>query len=120
MSDEPRRRYRFAAVRRAGLFGNVEPSLLITLAGGGGGGWLAVLWRAPLLVALVPVLVCGAIGFGRVGGRPVHQLLPRVVVWQVQRALRRHRWCRPVPLVVDGPVPAPLPRSLHGLELLEV
>ena len=39
MTSEAPRRYRFAAFRRPGLFGNVPPSLLITLAIRGLAGW---------------------------------------------------------------------------------
>ena len=119
-TDAPRR-YRFAAFRRAGLFGNIPPSLLITLAIGVLVGWLAVLAQAPPPVAVAPLLVCGLVGFGRFGGRPIHELLPRLVIWAWRRLRRRHRWCRPVPLVVGGVLPAPqLPRALAGLELFEV
>ena len=120
MTADAPRRYRFAAFRRAGLFGNVPPSLLITLALGVIAGWLAVLSHAPLLLAVAPLLVCGLVGFGRLGGRPIHELLPRVAAWGWRRLLRRHRWCRPVPLIVDGVLPAPLPRALDGIELFEV
>ena len=65
MTADTPRRYRFAAFRRAGLFGNVPPSLLITLAVGVIAGWLAVLSQAPLLLAVAPLLVCGLVGFGR-------------------------------------------------------
>ncbi|MGD9795569.1 MAG: SCO6880 family protein [Acidimicrobiia bacterium] len=120
MTVDVARRYRFAAVRRAGLFGNMPPSLLITFAVGVITGWLGVLAHAPLPLAITPLLVCALIGFGRVGGRPILELLPRLIVWGWRRALGRHRWCRRVPLVVDGVVPAPLPRALDGLELFEV
>ena len=93
MTIEAPRRYRFAAFRRAGLFGNLPPSLLITLAVGVIAGWLAVLSHAPLPLALAPLFVCGLIGFGRVGGRPIHELLPRLFIWGWRRLLRRHRWC---------------------------
>ena len=120
MTAEAPRRYRFAAFRRTGLFGNVPPTLLITLAVGVIAGWLAVLSHAPLLVAIVPLLVCALVGFGRVGGRPIHELLPRLAVWGWRRVLHRHRWRRPVPLIVDGVLPVSLPRALDGIELFEV
>ena len=94
MTTDMPRRYRFAAYRRAGLFGNVPPSLLITLAIGVIAGSLAVLSHAPLPVAIVPLFVCGLVGFGRLGGRPVHELLPRLAVWGRRRVLRRHQWCQ--------------------------
>lgn len=119
-SADGARRYRFAAFHRAGLFGGMPPSLLITLSVGVIAGWLAVIAHAPLPVAVVPLVVCGAVGFGRWRGRPLHDLLPRLIVWSVRRLLRRHRWCRPVPLLVDGHLPAALPRPLAGLELVEV
>ena len=78
MTTDTPRRYRFAAFRRAGLFGNVPPSLLITLAVGVIAGWLAVLSHAPLPLAVTPLLVCGLVAFGRLGGRPIHELLPRL------------------------------------------
>jgi hypothetical protein len=34
--------------------------------------------------------------------------------------LRRHRWCRPVPLIVDGTLPVALPKALDGLSVFEV
>lgn len=120
MNDTSPRRYRFAAFRRSGLFGNVPPSLLVTLAVGVIAGWLAVLAQAPLPVAVAPLLVCGIVGFGRLGGRPIHEVLPRLVLWAWRRALRRHRWCREVPLIVDGALPSSLPRPLDGLRLIEV
>ncbi|MGD9998356.1 MAG: SCO6880 family protein [Ilumatobacteraceae bacterium] len=120
MSGDAPRRYRFAGFRRAGLFGDVPPSLLITLAVGVIAGWLAVLAGAPLPLAVAPLCVCALVGFGRLGGRPIHELLPRLVVWGGRRLRRRHRWCRPVPLIVDGSSAAPLPRALDGLELFEV
>lgn len=120
MNDTAPRRYRFAALRRAGLFGNVQPSLLITLAAGVLAGWLAVLSHAPLPLAMAPLLLCGVLAFGRVGGRPIHEILPRLALWGWRRLLRRHRWCRQVPLIVDGNLPASLPRPLQGLDLIEV
>ena len=114
------RRYRFAAVRRSGLFGTVPPTMLITGVAGVFAGWLAVLSGAPILVAITPVLVCGSVMFVRVGGRPLHELLPRAALWAMRRAQHRHRWCRPVPLVADHHHAAPLPPALAGLELFDV
>lgn len=118
-SDQPRR-YRFAAARRAGLFGNVPPSMLIAGALGVLVSWSAVMSGAPLVLALVPLAVSALVVFGRVGGRPIHELVPRLAVWVWRRLLRRDRWCRHVPLVVDGSLPAPLPKPLEGLDLIDV
>jgi hypothetical protein len=120
MTVEDARRYRFAASRKAGLFGTIPATLLVTLTTGVIASWLAVISHAPAALALAPLAASGLVGFGRVGGRPLHELLPRLVVWGVRRVLRRHRWCRPVPLIVDGTLPAALPKALDGLSVFEV
>jgi hypothetical protein len=119
MTDEARR-YRFAASRKAGLFGTIPATLLVTLTAGVIASWLAVISHAPAPLALALLAAAGVVGFGRVGGRPLHELLPRLVVWGLRRVLRRHRWCRPVPLIVDGTLPVALPKALDGLSVFEV
>jgi hypothetical protein len=116
---EPQRRYRFADLRRSGLFGSMPPTLLVTLGAGILVSWLTVLRGAPLPLALAPLALAAYVGFGRLGGRPVHEQVPPAVAWWWRKVRHRHRWCRPVPLVVDGAVPQALPPSLAGIELFD-
>ena len=120
MTEATPRRYRFATLRRSGLFGSLSPSLLITIGIGIVVGWLAVLAHLPLPLALVPLVLSASCAFGRIHGRPIHELVPRLAVWSWRRVRHHHRWCRPVPLVMDRGLPAPLPSVLRGVELLEV
>ena len=120
-ADTKARRYRFAALHRAGLFGAVPVTQLVTLALGVIGSWAAVLANGPSPVALLPVAAAGAVGFGRVGGQPLHDLGPRAVLWAARRGGRRHRWYRPVTLTGhSGPKGSALPAVLDGLDLFDV
>ncbi len=120
-SDPPVRRYRFAALHRAGLFGAVPATQLVTFAVGVIGSWGAVVAYRPSPLALVPVAAAAAIGFGRVGGQPLHDLLPRAALWALRQGSRRHRWYRPVTLTGHSdPKASTMTAALDGLELFEV
>jgi hypothetical protein len=114
------RRYRFAALQRTGLFGAVPPTLLVTLSVAVIGGWAAVLVGAPLVLVALPLVVGGLVGFGRVGGQPIHALVPHLASWAWRRLRRRQSWCRPVPLLADSQRVHSLPPALAGLELFDV
>ena len=117
MSEIAARRYRFAPLHRAGLFGAIAPTLLVTLAIGVLAGWVAVISGAPAPVAVAPLGLTGFVAFGRVGGRPIHELIPRAVGWGVVRGRRRNRWHRAVPLT--GGATSALPAALDGVQLFD-
>lgn len=112
------RTYRFSPLVRAGLFGSMPTSQVVVLAAGCGLSFIGILmWLVPW--ALLPALLGVAVAFKRVGGWPLHELIPLKVGWWANR--REHRWFRPVPLLAPGEHPAPaLPPAMAGLRLLDV
>jgi hypothetical protein len=113
------RRYRYSEPRRAGLFGTLALSMLVPLTVALVAAWLAI---AGLLVwpLAVPVVAGGGwLSFGRIRGRPAHEVLPAVVGFWWWWLRHRHRWLRPVPLITDGEIPVALPPPLAGLALFE-
>ena len=113
------RRYRFTPIRRSGLFGALPPTLVVTLAAGVLTAWALVITRATLPLAVAPIAAAGAVAFGRIAGRPVHEVIPVALCWSTRILRRRHRWVRPVPLLVDGTTAQALPPALAGLTLFE-
>jgi len=112
------RRYRFPPLVRAGLFGAMPPSQIITLGIGGGLSFAGIMAKL-FPFALIPIAVAAVIAFKRVNGLPLHELIPLRCSWLLRR---RHRhWFRPIPLLgVNDRKPIELPPQLDGLELLEV
>lgn len=114
------RRYRFADLRRAGLFGTMPWTMVAAIAVGLLSAWAAVATTFPWIVAAPTIAVATWVAFGRLRGRPTHAVLPALLQFWVRRLRHRHRWCRPVPLVADGDIPVALPPALVGLELFEI
>lgn len=116
------RGYRFGERRRSGLFGAVPPTLAAVAAVGLLSMWLVVSGYVPFPVGAIAVTVCVWLWFGRLHGRPVHEMLPAVIGWWWRRLRSRNRWYRPVALLsgsVGGP-PVALPPAMAGLELYEM
>ena len=121
MSEETApRRYRFGQRRRAGLFGTLPPALVGVGLIGLAVAWLGVRGVLPAPVVIVVVGGCGWLGFGRLRGRPAHEILPAMLRWWWRRLRSRHHWYRPVPLLTDGEMPIAVPAVLSGIELYEV
>jgi hypothetical protein len=69
--------------------------------------------------ALSPALLSVVIGFKRVDGWPLHELIPLKLGWWMRR--RRHQWFRPVPLLAAGEsATEAMPPGMQQLELLDV
>lgn len=116
-ADKPRT-YRLSPLVRAGLFGSMPTSQVVVLAVGFGVSFVGILLRL-LPWALAPAVLAGVVAFKRVGGWPLHELIPLKVAWWRRRAERR--WFRPVPLLAFDERPLPgLPPAMAGLELLDV
>ena len=69
------RRYRFPPLIRTGLFGSMPTSQVVVLGLGAALSFAGMLLRL-FPWALVPLLVAAVIGFKRVDGGPLHELLP--------------------------------------------
>ncbi len=114
------RRYRFPPLIRTGLFGSMPTSQVIVLVVGAAlsfGGMVLRLFPW----ALLPLLVAAVIGFKRVDGWPLHELLPLRASWILRRRRRRHLWFRSVPLLTPGErARCELPPAMESLELLDV
>lgn len=119
-SETRGRRYRFADLRRAGLFGTLAWTMVAALSVAIVAAWFAVAGIVAWPVA-GPVIAIGAwFAFGRLHGRPAHQVVPAIASFSMRRLRHRHRWYRPVPLVSDGEIPLALPPALDGLDLYEM
>lgn len=114
------RRFRFADLRRAGLFGTLAWTMVGALTLAIVAAWLGVAGFLPWPVAGPFIAVGLWFAFGRVRGRPAHHVLPAMISFGVRRFRHRDRWYRPVPLVTDGEIPIALPPALDGLRLYEV
>lgn len=114
------RDYRFGERRRAGLFGVLAPSMLIPLSIGLLAAWLGVTGLVPAAVGFTVAMVGAGLAFAKIRGRPAHELIPLLVRFGWRRLRSRHRWYRPVPLVVDDDLPVAVPDALAGLDLYEV
>ena len=113
------RRYSFQSGPRVGLFGSFGISAIIP-AGVGIVIAFVLMAAGQRLLAIIPVAVSLAVVFGRVHGRPFHEIAPTLLRWSWRRYWGRHRWYRHIPLVVDNnDIPTDLPPALQGLELLE-
>jgi hypothetical protein len=121
MSERPDRTYRLEPLDSSGVFlglGVLQCAFL-------GGGLLvsvgAVTVKAPIPLAVLPVLVGAGVSFARAGGRPVWAWLPLLASWANLRLGRGRRWAPPLPLwFAAGEPSAPLPPCLEGLEIVEV
>lgn len=111
------RTYRFADANRPGLL----LGLSVRQAGPliGGIVFLAAVLQSPLppVVGVAGPAVGAVAAFGRWRGTPLVEIVVPTVRLQTLRVVGRRRWVRP-PLLADNTT-APLPRVLHGLELVE-
>lgn len=114
------RSYRFAELRRAGLFGSLPATMLVPLAAALVAGWLTVSGLLPIVLGVAVVAAGIAVAFGKVRGRPAHSILPAMLAFGWRRLRSRNRWYRPVPLVSDDDVPVAVPPALAGLDMFEV
>ncbi len=123
----PRTTYRLAPRDRTGwVLGLSGPQVVLLGA--------AVLVAVPLssrtglLIAAIPVVLAGAVAFGRLRGRPVLEVAPPALAWAARRLRHRTTWAAPEPAPA---VPAgagddgtegdlPLPPPLDGQVLLSV
>ena len=114
------RRYRFPPLIRTGLFGSMPTSQVVVLVVGAALSFAGMMLRL-FPWALLPLLVAAIIGFKRVDGWPLHELLPLRAAWILRRRKRRHLWFRSVPLLTPGERPrCELPPPMLSLELLDV
>lgn len=114
----PARRYRFSPLVKAGLFGTMPTSQVVVLGIGCGLSFVGIMLRL-FPWALLPAFVASVVGFKRVGGWALHEIIPLKFAWLSRR--RQHHWFRPVPMLTPGErVREELPPAMHGLRLLEV
>lgn len=112
------RRYRFSPLVKAGLFGTMPTSQVVVLGVGCGLSFVGIMLRL-FPWALLPALLASVVGFKRVGGWALHEIIPLKFAWFMRR--RRHRWFRPVPMLAPGEQGREeLPPAMHGLQLLDV
>jgi len=121
MSNETKLRgYRFGERRRSGLFGTLPAGLAVIGAVALAAAWSAIAGYVPWPVAAVVAAVCGWLWFGKLHQRPVHEVLPALVLWRWRRARGRSRWYRRVALVAHGEQSVQLPEVLSGIDLSEI
>ena len=114
----PGRRYRFSPLVKTGLFGTMPTTQVVVLAVGCGMSFVLILLRL-FTFALLPALAGLVVGFKRVGGWALHEIIPLKFAWWAGR--RRHRWFRPVPMLAPGEhATEHLPPPMRGLCLLDV
>lgn len=112
------RSYRFSPLVRAGLFGAMPTSQVVVLGVGCGLSFVGIMLRL-FPWALLPALLSVVIGFKRVEGWPLHELIPLKLGWWMRR--RRHQWFRLVPLLTAGETATEaMPPGMQQLELLDV
>lgn len=112
------RTYRFPPLVRTGLFGSMPSTQVAVLGVGCVLSFVGILLRL-FPWALLPALVSAVVGFKRVGGFPLHELIPLKIRWWRNR--RHHEWFRPVPLLTETDTPpVALPPALQQLDLLDV
>lgn len=112
------RTYRFSPLVRTGLFGAMPTSQVVVLGVGCGLSFVGIMLRL-FPWALLPALLSVVIGFKRVDGWPLHELIPLKLGWWMRR--RRHQWFRPVPLLTAGEsATEAMPPGMQQLELLDV
>jgi hypothetical protein len=118
MTTPKARSYRFSPLVRAGLFGAMPTSQVVVLGMGCGLSFVGIMLRL-FPWALLPALLSAVIGFKRVDGWPLHELIPLKLGWWMRR--RRHQWFRPVPLLTAGEsATEAMPPGMQQLELLDV
>jgi hypothetical protein len=116
-SAEPRS-YRFPPLVRIGLFGAMPTSQVAVLAIGCAMSFVGILAHV-FPWALLPALVAAVVAFKRVGGWPLHEVIPLKIAWLRRRSERC--WFRPVPLLTPGERSrVELPPPMRGLRLLDV
>lgn len=121
MADTSRPRgYRFGERRRSGLFGSMPPALAGIAAVALAAAWLTISGYAPIEVGFAALAVCAWLWFGRLRGRPVHEILPALILWRSRRS--RNQWFRPVGLLSGSASEAvvELPPAMAGLALYEM
>lgn len=119
-TESDTRGYRFADLRRVGLFGTLAWTMVTALSMAIVAAWFAVVGVVPWPLA-GPVIAIGLwLAFGRLRGRPAHQVVPAIAAFAIRRVRHRHRWYRPVPLLSDGEIPLALPPALDKLDLFDM
>jgi hypothetical protein len=119
IDDKRARGYRFDAIRRSGLFGTLPATMLAPLGVALICAWAGVSGFVPRPVALPIAVIAGGLAFGKMRGRPAHLMVPALLRFGWRTLRGRHRWYRPVLLVVDDQLPVTVPDPLAGLELVE-
>jgi hypothetical protein len=115
--------YRFAPLDRTGWLLGLGAAQCISLGAAilVAGFFLQAGAAAPFVLA--PIILGAAFGFGSWEGRAVHQWAPVLVRHTAQRALGRHRWLAPIPLLTgttaDADVEPALPPFLADIELID-
>jgi hypothetical protein len=112
------RRYRFSPLVKTGLFGTMPTSQVVVLSIGCGLSFVGILLRL-FPWALLPVVVSAVVGFKRVGGWALHEVIPLRLGWLANH--RRHSWFRPVPMLTPSEHgKEDLPSPMDGLRMLDV
>lgn len=117
------RTYRFAPIDRTGWLLGIGGAQCVALAAGVLLAGALLRSGAPAPAVVAPLVAAAVFGFGSWEGRAAHEWAPVLARHLALRALGRHRWFAPIPLVTgttgDRERPPALPPFLAGIELLD-
>ena len=122
MNASPVRMYRFGPLDRSGLVLGLSGRQCASL----GGGVLLAGWlldrHVPLPLVLAPILVAVTLGFAKVGGEPICEVVPGWRRFAIRAVTRSNRWLAPIRCHRPGSGASPvvdLPSFMAGLTLID-
>jgi hypothetical protein len=122
MNASPVRTYRFGPLDRSGLVLGLSGRQCTALGAGVFlAGWLLDR-HAPLPLLVAPILAAVTLGFAKVGGDPICEVVPVGRRFAIQAVTRSSRWFSPVRCHRPGPGASPmadLPPFMAGLSLID-